>query len=92
MNGDRLPKLRLDMRRNDMLFNDFLQITDKNLKWQFITQNIWILHHENYMQQLRDQFRQSRNSHSHTHMPEISNTIMVLGVVVLILLVVVLAR
>ncbi len=43
MNGDRLPQLRLNMRRNDMLFNDFLRISDRNLKWQFITENIWIL-------------------------------------------------
>jgi hypothetical protein len=61
MNSDRLPQLRLDMRTNDMLFDDFLQISNENLKWTFITQNIWIIH-ENYIQQLRDQF----GHHSHT--------------------------
>jgi hypothetical protein len=100
MNGDRLHQLRLNMLTDDMLFNDFLQISDKNLKWQFITQNIWILH-ENYMQQLRDHFRQSfnmqnnshsqrENSHWQTYMPEVTPTRMLaLGFIVIILFVVV---
>ena len=82
MNGDCLHQLRLNMLTDDMLFNDFLQISDRNAKWQFITQKIWILH-ENYIQQLKDQFRQSihfNQENSHTSCAE---TIFKIGVVII---------
>lgn len=84
---DRLHQLRLNMLTNDILFNDFLQISDRNLKWKFITQNIWILH-ENYMQQLRDQFRQSNHFQENSHKLDAKKIVKIGAAVIFIIVVI----